>query len=155
MPSWTNNSNDIPSGRSNAVIALKIKKFLFTAAPWLAYYIVPQVVWTEKFPTFVLIHKYLHHHPKLTFAYLLGILELLPSLSLGIPVDLFKNDDFFIFSISYCWIFLSFNKHFLSCKGRVIQISSGICANLHTIEVLDNLSIPFWFIATSNLTFSS
>jgi hypothetical protein len=32
--------------------------------------------------------------------------------------------------------FLSFNSHFLASKGRVIQISGGICANLHTIAVL-------------------
>jgi hypothetical protein len=32
--------------------------------------------------------------------------------------------------------FLSFNSHFLASKGRVIQISGGICTNLHTIAVL-------------------
>jgi hypothetical protein len=33
-------------------------------------------------------------------------------------------------------VFFQFNSHFLASKGRVIQISGGICANLHTIPVL-------------------
>jgi hypothetical protein len=33
-------------------------------------------------------------------------------------------------------VFLSLNSHFLASKGGVIQISGGICANLHTIAVL-------------------
>jgi hypothetical protein len=32
--------------------------------------------------------------------------------------------------------FLSYNSHFLALKGRVIQISGGICTNLHTITYL-------------------
>jgi hypothetical protein len=63
-------------------------------------------------------------------------LELLVSLSLVTAVDLLKANDFIILSCSYCCRFLSFNSHFLASKGRVIQISDGICANLHTIAVL-------------------
>jgi hypothetical protein len=47
-------------------------------------------------------------------------------------IDLLKVNDFFILSFSY----LSFNRHFLASKGRFIQISGGICANLHTIADL-------------------
>jgi hypothetical protein len=32
--------------------------------------------------------------------------------------------------------YIRFNSHFLAFKGRVIHISGGICANLHTFAVL-------------------
>jgi hypothetical protein len=44
----------------------------------------------------------------------------------------FVSDDFLDLSSSCCWRFLSFNSHYFASKERVIQISGGTCANLHT-----------------------
>jgi hypothetical protein len=50
----------------------------------------------------------------------------------------FVSDDFLGLSSSCCWCVLSFNSHLSASKERVIQISAGTYANLHTNAVVED-----------------